>query len=447
MSTTDPTADTAVNPWGLVRTGTAGVRAFLRGDDLDLARRDGGIEVRLTGAIVLVGTLLSTLFHLTLTLFTTLEWPYTTFLYDPKWRFYDFVEVYANVQQYGRNGETNLVYSGLLHLITLALTQLPSVAAWLLVSSLFMVTLVLVVWFGVTVRIGRRVERDAYLAVFCLLSYPVLMVLDRGNLEMIVFMFLAGFAYLYYVRGSSLAWLPLSLAITGKYYWAVLLVLLLTDRQWRQFCLTLAGTIGMTLGSAALLGSLSGLGFGGVVSSTFSTLNAHMGAANSAMAMQHAHSFFAFPYFLDRSTDYWLQVHFDLPYLYSVFALAVFAMVTLRLVFYEVEAWRKLTALVVCAIALPFESHDYTMIHLLLPLALIGAWGAKTDRGKMYCVVFGLLLVPLDYVQFGFLVSYSSLAYAVLLLVLLVSVLTDRLQKRTVPLWKRAGGTGARGVT
>ena len=59
-------------------------------------------------------------------------------------------------------------------------------------------------------------------AVLVLLSYPVLFVIDRGNLEMVVFIWLAAFFYLYYGRGSRWAWIPLALAIAGKYYWITL---------------------------------------------------------------------------------------------------------------------------------------------------------------------------------------------------------------------------------
>jgi hypothetical protein len=435
------TGGAAAGAQGRVSSAANRLKGFVRGDDLDLSRRDGGVEVRLTGIIVLVGTLASTLFHLALALFTDREWPYTTFLFNPEGRFSDFLEIYVDAQQYGHNGHTNLVYSGVLHLLTLALTALPSVVGWLLVNAVFMTTLVLVVWFGVTARTGGRRVRDAYVLVFCLLAYPVLMMVDRANLEMVVFVLLAAFVYLYYARRSAWAWVPLSLAIAGKYYWAVLLVLLLTDRQWRQLALTALGAVAVTIASAAALGVASGLGFVGVLLSTFSTLNGHLDLANSPTAVKYAHSFFAIPYFIDRSSGYWLQIHLDYMTAYTALALTVFALVVVRLVLYEVEAWRKLTALIICAIALPFESHDYTMVHLLLPLALLGAWGAKSERGRLYSVLFGLLLVPLDYVYFGFQVKYSSLAYAILLLSLLVSVLTDGVRVRTVPLW-RAGRAG-----
>jgi hypothetical protein len=272
----------------------------------------------------------------------------------------------------------------------------------------------------------------------------VLFLLDRANLEMVVFALLALFVYLYFVRRSPWSWLPLSLAIAGKYFWVVFLVLLATDRQWRQLVLTALSAVVVTAASFALLAVVSGLSFADVAGSTLGTLGGHANAASSAQAIQHGHSFFAVPYFVDRGAGYWLQMHTSLGELYTFAALALLLLVGVRLALYEVEPWCKLTALVICAIALPFESHDYTLVHLLLPLALLGAWGAKSTHGRLYAILFGLLLVPLDYVQFGFLVSYSSLAYSILLLVLLVAVLSDVGAPQARPWrarWLHAGDT------
>ncbi len=398
---------------------------FLRGGDLTAAQRDGGAQVRQIGAVVLVGTLCSSLFHLAVVLFTDLRWPYTTFLFKPEARFFDFLEVYDNAYTFGNHGYHAVSYSGIAHLFTMAMAQLPAVVSWLSTVAVFAIVLVVVLWCGVTARVGSRGVRDAYVVLFGLLSYPVLFLLDRGNLEMLIFVLLAGFCYLYYVRRSHWAWLPLALAASAKYYWIVLVVALLTDREVRQAALAFAGTAAGVLGGSWALGAISGLGFGDVMRSTVLTLGSHMDGATTAKAVQHAHSFFAFAYFIDRSSGYWLQMHSDLKQTYLVVALGIFALVVARLALYEMEPWRKFTAVLVCAIALPFESHDYTLVHLLLPLAMVGAWGVRSRRAVVYVAVFGLLLVPLDYVQYDYYVSYASLAYAVLLAVLLISVLTD----------------------
>jgi len=411
--------------------------SFFRGGDLDPTQRDGGVEVRLIGAIVLIGTLLSTAYHMAIVVFTDLRWPSTTFLFRPADRFGDFLEVYGNVLAYGQGGETNLVYSGILHLFTRGLALLPELPAWLAVTALFGCVLVCVVWCGITARVGGRTVRDVYVLIFCLLSYPVLFLIDRANLEMIVFVLLAGFVYLYYVRRSPWAWLPLALAIAGKYYWAVLLVLLLSDRKWFQFGMALAGAVIISVGAAVALAVQSGLGLIGVMESTVTTLGGHVEFVIAEWSFQHGHTLFGSLLVIDRLTNYWLQFHVRMTELYPALAVGIFVLVAARLLLYELAPWRKLTALIVCALLLPFESHDYTLVHLLLPLALLGALGVASRRGRLYAILFGLLLVPLDYVRFGITASYSSALYPVLLSILLVAVLTDGAVRHTTPIWRR----------
>jgi hypothetical protein len=420
------------------------LRGFLRGDDLSDLQRDGGVEVRLIGVIVFVGTLASGAYHGAIAAFTDRRWPSTTFLFRPEDRFGDFLEVYGNVLRYGRGGDSNIVYSGFLHMVTRGLAVLPELPAWLAVTVLFACVLVMTLWYGVTARLGPRGLRDAYVLVFCILSYPVLFLVDRANLEMLIFVLLAAFVYLYYVRRSGWAWLPLALAIAGKYYWVVLLVLPLSDRRWRQFALAVAGSVIVTIVSAVSLAAISGLGFAEVLKDTVATLRGHAGQSGLEWGFQHGHTLHGLVLFIDRATGYALQMMVHIPPLYLVAALGVFALVFLRLLLYDLEAWRKLTALIVCALLLPLESHDYTLVHLYLPLALVGAWGMRSSRGRLYAVVFGLLLVPLDYVRFGITASWSTALYPVLLALLLVAVLTDGATRRRS--WIRADaeeGVGA----
>lgn len=419
---------------------TARATSYFRGDDLDAEHHDGGVEVRLIGAIVLAGFLASSLYHAAIVAFTARHWPSTTFLFRPSERFGDFLEVYTNVLSYGKGGSTNLVYSAPLHLFARGLAEMPEVVGWAGVTAVFIGALVCVVWYGVTARIGGRAVRDVYALVLCIVSYPVLFLVDRANLEMVIFVLLAAFVYLYYVRRSPWAWIPLSLAIAGKYYWVVLLVLFLSDRQWRQLLLAVGGAIVLTVASAVALAVQSGLGVGDVVASTFSTLGGYADASNTEWAVQHGHTLFGIVFFIDRSTDYWLQMHVRLTQLYPVLAIGVFLLVAARLLLYDLAAWRKLAALIICALVLPFENHDYTLVHLYLPLALLGAWGVQSARGRLYAVLFGLLLVPLDYVRFSIAVSFSSLLYPVFLMVLLVAVLTDGAKRREAPIWRRDAG-------
>ena len=185
---------------------------FLAGAVLPEQQRDGGREIRLAGLIVLVGTLTAAVFHLAVHLTTGKGYPYDTFLFDPRGTFNDFNSVYHMALVYGPPHTTDRVYSTPLHLLMTYATALPDVVVWMIFNAVFLATLVAVVWYGVTRRVGGRRLRQAYTAIFVALSYPVLFALQLGNLEMLMFVLLAAFAYLHYERKSRWSWVPLALA-------------------------------------------------------------------------------------------------------------------------------------------------------------------------------------------------------------------------------------------
>ncbi len=182
---------------------------------------------------VLLGTALSAMFHYVRGVYLGEHYPANTFLYEPRLRFSDFFTVYRDVTRFHPGVSRTMAYSPFLHVVVSALTVLPARFAFALVVAAFLATLALVIW-RAGAAIDEPVVRLQQVAMLGFLSYPVLFVLDRGNLDMVIFVFLAAFFYLYYERRSSWAWLPLAMALAGKYDWAVFVVLLLSDRSYRQ---------------------------------------------------------------------------------------------------------------------------------------------------------------------------------------------------------------------
>jgi hypothetical protein len=395
---------------------------FLAGADLPAEALDGGREIRLVGLIVLVGTVTATLFCAIVHLTTGLGYPYDTFLFRPSVRFSDFTQVYGLARSYGPPHDTTTVYSTELHLLMTLATALPASLVWLAFNALFLATLVCVVWFGVCRRIGGRPVRVAYTLIFVTLSYPVLFVLDRGNLEMLLFVALAAFAYLHYVRKSAWSWLPLALAVAGKYYLATLLVLYVKERRWRELGLALAAIVGVTLGSAVALSLHSGFSVLQVLENTRTTLGGFADRFTYLAVVQHGHTLWGLVCML----IVWLNPpvvasHLE-PY-YFVVCLALFAWVSVRVVNLELAPWQSFTALLVAGLVLPFQSNDYTLVHMVLPLALIGAYGVQTRHGRRSAVLIALLLIPTAYVVLIVDVTSSVIVYPLVCVTLLATCL------------------------
>jgi hypothetical protein len=396
---------------------------FLAGADLPTEARDGGREIRLVGLIVLVGTLTATLFCLVVHLTTGLGYPYDTFLFKPSVRFSDFTQVYDLARSYGPPHNTTMVYSTELHLLMTLATALPAGVVWVAFNALFVATLVCVVWFGVSRRVGGRRIRAAYTLIFVALSYPVLFVLDRSNLEMLLFVALAAFVYLHYVRKSAWSWLPLALAIAGKYYLATLLVLYVKERRWRELALAIAAVVVSTLGSAVALSLHSGFSVLQVLQNTRTTLDGFAGRVTNLAIVQHGHTLWGLVcMFIVYVNPPVIASHLE-PY-YVLLCAALFALISVRVLTTELAPWKSFTALLVAALVLPFQSNDYTLIHLLLPLALIGAYGAQSRHGRRTAILLALLLVPTAYEVLIVDVTSSVIVYPLVCVALLVTCLT-----------------------
>ena len=370
----------------------------------------------------------SVVFHYVVTAYLHFSYPYSTFLFSPRYRFGDFFEVYRDAQRFHPGQSHDMVYSPLLHLAMTVFALVPPwVAFGVLVGSFFAV-LLWVLWSWTTVGLAvDPLVRTIHVGVLALLAYPVLFAVDRGNLEMLVFILLAAFFWLYYARRSPWAWLPLGLAIAAKYYWVTLLVLLLLDREWRQAAWTAAAALVGTIAAAVILSAVSGYSLLRVGASLFDTLGGHVDLIGSVRIASHSHSLWSWVTAYNQWTFYGL---FPLPLqrIYTLLVVLVFVLVVRRLVRGGLADWQKATALMVCALVLPFESKDYNLINLLLPLSMFVAVRRTGPATWVVASLFGLLFIPLDYYYMQFwswpsAVSISSLIYPVILLALLGAAL------------------------
>lgn len=386
--------------------------------------------IALVSLIVLVGTSVSIAYHYVMGAYLGFGHPYSSFLFKPSDHFMDFFNVYRHAQEYGSGNSDNMVYSPLLHLIMTVSNLVPAWVGFAAMTAAFVATLAALLWTWTMRLVGSPIVRAMFASTLCLLSYPVLFALDRGNLEMLVFIMLAAFFYLYYWRRSPYARVALSLAVTAKYYWITLVVLLLLDRRIRQAVACVVGAVAVTVASTVVIGLLSGRGVIDVLDSLSSTLATHVGNTTSGLGVAaYSHSLWVWGLCIVDWTDTYLYMTVALR-VYLLGAAVIMLLVIRRLLRGDFADWQKATALVACTLVLPYESMDYNLIHLLLPLSLFAAAWRAGRRAWLSAALFGLLLIPLDYYHFAHLlfglgVSSAALVYPLLLLCLVIVALWD----------------------
>jgi hypothetical protein len=235
------------------------------------------------------------------------------------------------------------------------------------------------------------------MVILVCLSYPVLFVLDRANMEMLVFVFVAGFFYFTYVRERPwMAAVCLAAAIAFKLFPATLLLLLLAERRFKLLVLTVIIAGGLTAISAGLLAVVGHYGLADVW---------HMNAGGIGQFQQtmvidgdgvaHSHSLWGlvglWTMLRQAAVLDWKTT------LYAVAAAAIFLGLVVYAVFRETERWKLVLLATVPWLLLPYVSFDYTLIQLYFPLVFFLNSRRVSRWDVAYVALFGILLVPVDY--------------------------------------------------
>ena len=385
-------------------------------------------RVRLLVTIVLVGTIASIVWHYMSGFYFRLGYPRSTFLFIPRDHFNDWDNLYIYAQDYLRGVPGPFGYFPFAILTAVAATVLPMRVGFALVIVLFLAVLVLMLRGWVVDCEEHVLTRVQYGFILVVLSYPVLFALDRTNIEMLLFAFIAGFFYFLYVRESPwLAALLLAAAIAFKLYPATLLLLLLAERRFKPLVLTVVFALGLTAGGAVLIATLGHYSLAEVY---------RMNAGGKDLfqqtmvigggGVQHGHSLWGLvglPRILRHAALAGWQTT-----LYTVAAGMIFLGLAVHVVFRETERWKRVLLAMVPAVLLPFVSADYTLMMMYFPLVFFLNAPRVSRWDVAYVALFGVLLVPVDYYYLSVYspgVSISVIVYPLALLALLLLAIGD----------------------
>lgn len=287
----------------------------------------------------------------------------------------------------------------------------------------------------------RGPERAACALLLILLSYPFLFVIDRSNIEVIVVVAFAAFAWAVATDRRWVAVAAISIAIAVKGYPAVFLLVFLIRRDW-----------GATAASVVAVGVLTLLG---TVYYDFDVLHV---IDLLRKQQDHYHEFYAInDQGLAYGSSLWGAIkvavvdvgHGDVTTVsslmtpYTVGVLLLFAGLALAIWRLELDLWEQLMLLAISTIVLTPVSADYKLLHLLVPIGLFLRGTTRMTWWPAYVVLFALLLVPKSYYVFrdpqtaadG--ASISIVLNPLLMTIVCVVILVDGVRRR------RAGAAAA----
>jgi hypothetical protein len=365
---------------------------------------------------MVVGVFLACIYHGALD-WMGYSWPWNTFLFNPADRFndwYNSVAQAASVNPYYSSNRALATYFPVTYLllnVAVGFGPVPSIAIYFLISIILLILAASIACMPMlnNGNYAFQYTKDTLLLVLAtLISYPVIFAIDRGNIDIWIGLLGAIFVLTQRTKFWIVGLISLSLAIALKGYPAVLLLLLVSERQYMRMLFCSIFALLTSLITLQLLWDGFDLNLTGFLSNLNSYYGMYVLGPNSLFASSD-------PYNMTRTIFYGLaklwQKFISPNYVvlsmevYSASIIKVYSLLSLSfaaiaaffvLAIPEVR-WKKVTALCLIALLFPNVSNDYKLCFLFPGLYLFIIESENSKSEKVTFALFCLLMVPKSY--------------------------------------------------
>jgi uncharacterized membrane protein SirB2 len=376
--------------------------------------------------IVVSGFVAAVAFHYFMGHYRNLGYPYNTFLFMPSDAGMDYYNILDATRGMDPYGSRLAVYFPLTYIPFAILSVLPRVLGF----AVFEVVFVLVTLWFVSRQLDflQGVSRRAATLALTLPTYPFLFCLDRGNVEMLIFVFLCFFFVAFERERWLTAALFLAMATAMKLYPGVFAILFLRRRQYRAFAASIVLTIGTTIASVLL--------YDGGIPRALKGMAANLAYFRGTYILDwHGYRFnsswFGAIRYSVESVSPELASHaaaFILPY--TIVCLLLFAAISLLVLTREMPFWQQVLLLGYPMILFPEVSFDYKLIHCLFPFVFFLRERTTGEHDRLYAVLLSLLLVPMAYHVMNGDVNSGIYFHPAIMSILMLAVILESPQRR-----------------
>jgi len=357
---------------------------------------DRNTKINILSFVIVAGFGFAVAFHYVLGFYQGLPYPYNTFLFLPKAHFLDFFDVIRDSQ--GLNpyiGAKSAQYPFLI-IIGYLFSLIP--------RNSFQIYLLLIcipfLIFNFAYFSKDHLFSGTNIFIITFLSYPFLFAMDRENFESLLFILLLVFMVFYTKKRYLASAIILSFAISMKIYPAILLVLFIPDKKYREAAICIAAAIAITIASLLcfkggflpnLLFLIQGanIGSNGIFTDFISIGNNMVQRGVSLLTLIKIFSIETGP------LPAIIRNHFLTFYMGLAFFLGI--LVVLYVIFIEKEEWKRFAILIFAMLLLPPISADYKLLYIFIPLYIFINNKKPSKTEIIYLLMFCLLLIPKDY--------------------------------------------------
>jgi len=384
--------------------------------------------------IVMIGFVLSVFKHYILGAYAHLSYPYNTFLVTPDERFSDFFNIIRACKDNNPYLTSYWIKSNFFPAANTYFYVFGLISnEWLSLGTYTCVFLA-VYWSYIKKNLFPLNSLDSirdFIIIACL-TYPVLFSLDRANLEMHLFLLILGFVVLFQKERFVLSSLLLSFAIAMKLFPGVFIFLFIKEKKYKEVAYTIAATFCIFVFS---LMSYQG-GFAANLQGMLSALQGYNQIISGSHGLQHNVSYYGVLKIITSGYYYVFQGIHDattvsllangvLKIPYMILVVLLFAFIVLRVLKYEQTLWKNVYLLSATMILLPHVSYDYRLIHLLIPIILFLKDDSWTPFRNRYVVLFGIMLIPNNYLYIRGDISIAVFVFPIIMTVLAIFIIME----------------------
>lgn len=392
-------------------------------------------KIRLIANILLIGFFISVVFYYILGTYLHIPFPYNTFLFDPNFAFQDLytpILFSENLAPFSQPSPM-INYFPLAYILLFPIAALKNNA----LEIIIFISTFLILFLSLNIKALKCKnitfsENFSNIFIISFMSFPLLNLIDRGNLDMLLVLFFALFVYLFKKEKYILSAFILAVINAIKPFMILFLFLFLFKRKFKEFffCIFIM-TFFIIGGFLVLKGDF------------FSNISVFIQNVNSVKEFIF-HDNINHAVFLG-STNLFLAIIFillsfgassivfsrGLIISYNIISLIITGIV-LFFVYKEKEFWKKINLLTLLMLLLPYISNDYKLIFLFVPLWLFVNSKQHSSFDKIYCWLFGLLLISKKFIILPFLGMHHLAVIANPLLIILFIVLLIFEQTKTI---------------
>lgn len=352
-------------------------------------------KITLLTTIILVGFVFGVTYHFALGFYAGAKPPFNSFVYPSYKAFCDFIEVLPFIKDFNPYKIVTpwIAYFPLAYIILFPFTLIKNVfLAYFLFISIFLAFFIPVNIKMFACKSFSKLQNFQNIFILTFISYPFLYAIDKGNLDLFLFILLALAIYTFQKEKYFISAVLFAFENAMKPFPILFLLLFLYKKRYKEFFLS------VLLSGFLILG-----GFMALNGNFFDKILIFIQDIGLMKGLYYNYDnfgltftsslFFPLEWLFCKVGEVPLLSTIKFMYYYNVFyKFAIIAVVYFA--WREKVFWKQITLFTTSMLLLPYLIYDHKLIFLFIPLWLFVNTKEKSKFDLAYTILFALMFIP-----------------------------------------------------